>query len=77
MSVCVCVCDGEIEREREREKKFVCVGEEEEENELFYPGANGNHCLSQSSCLVSVCCCGNAVVFKPQYHSPLTETETK
>ena len=56
--MCVCVC------EREKESEFVCVGVAE--SELFCPEANGNHCLSHSSCLISVCCCGNAAVLESQ-----------
>lgn len=48
--------------------------QEEKKSELFGPRANGNHCLNHSSHFISVCCCGNAVVFEPQYHKKLTET---
>lgn len=36
----------------------VCV--RMEESEWFYPEASGNHCLSHSSSVLSVCCCGNS-----------------
>lgn len=47
-----------------------------EESELFCPRANGNHCLSYSSCLISVCCCGNAAVLLAKV-SQYTETRRR
>lgn len=53
----LCMCGAES-------ISFVQVGVGE--SELFCPGANGNHCLSHNSCLISVCCCGNAAVLESQ-----------
>lgn len=55
----------------------LCVCERDGRVIYFVRGANGNHCLSYSSCLVHVCRCGNVAVLgvSGQEHGK-TPTET-